>query len=378
MPTQNEILSTIRLKAMMKALQDEREISTDYAFSRRLPDVPAEDSEIMARFIGRVLIADLVADDQRAATYSMGKMTFESTQVPNLKLGIKLTQEQLNQIRQFTQNGGDMVSGAMYPFSERGIMDTLLDSVRARKEALAVARAINGFSYDRLGIKMENVSFGMPADLDVTPVYPWTDHVNGKPVTDTLTLLRYARVRYGIVYKRMTMSIATFNHMTACQEFIDRARFVLFPAQPAAAIPLQNTAYMLNLAKNILGVDEIELYDTRYWIQTEAGELQSAPFLPLSKVVFSDPMNDNKASVADFANGVVTESIVADMTNTGINGTFGGPTRGPVAYSTGGHNPPQITYWGVARGFPRKHMRQETSVLNVGVITDDIPVGEPF
>lgn len=377
MPTQNEILSTIRLKAMMKALQDEREISQDYAFSRRLPDVPAEDSEIMARFIGRVLIADLVADDQRAATYSMGKMTFESTSVPNLKLGIKLTQEQLNQIRQFTQNG-DMVSGAMYPFSERGIIETLLTSIRARKEALAVARAINGFSYDRLGIKMENVDFGMPSDLDVTPTYPWTDHTNGTPVTDVLTLIRYARVRYGIVYKRLTMSIATFNHMTACTEFINRARFILFPSQPAAAIPLQATGYMLNLAKSVLGVDEIELYDTRYWIQTETGVLESAPFLPLSKVVLSAPSNDNNAQAADFANGIVTESMVADMTNAGINGTFGGPTRGPVAYSTGGHNPPQITYWGVARGFPRKHMLQETAVLNVGEIEDDIPVGEPF
>lgn len=377
MPTQNEILSTIRLKAMMKALQDEREISQDYAFSRRLPDVPAEDSEIMARFIGRVLIADLVADDQRAATYSMGKLTFESTSVPNLKLGIKLTQEQLNQIRQLTQNG-DMVSGAMYPFSERGIIETLLDSIRARKEALAVARAINGMSYDRLGIKMENVSFGMPSDLDVTPTYPWTDHTNGTPVTDILTMVRYARVRYGIVYTRLTMSIATFNHMTACAEFINRARFVLFPSQPAAAIPLQATGYMLNLAKSVLGVDEIELYDTRYWIQTEAGALESAPFLPLSKVVFSARQNDNNAMAADFANGVVTESIVADATNAGINGTFGGPTRGPVAYSTGGHNPPNITYWGVARGFPRKHMLQETAVLNVGEIEDDIPVGEPF
>lgn len=377
MPTQNEILSTIRLKAMMKALQDEREISQDYAFSRRLPDVPAEDSEIMARFTGRVLIADLVADDQRAATYSMGKLTFESTSVPNLKLGIKLTQEQLNQMRQYAGNG-DMVSGAMYPFSERGIIETLLDSIRARKEALAVARAINGFSYDRLGIKMENVDFGMPSDLNVTPAVPWTDHTNGLPVTDVLTLLRYARVRYGIVYKRLTMSIATFNHMTACAEFINRARFILFPAQPAAAIPLQATGYMLNLAKSVLGVDEIELYDTRYWIQLESGLLESAPFLPLSKVVLSAPSNDNNAMAADFANGVVTESMVADMTNAGINGAFGGPTRGPVAYSTGGHNPPQITYWGVARGFPRKHMLQETAVLNVGEIEDDIPVGEPF
>jgi hypothetical protein len=50
--------------------------------------VPADDDEIMARFIGFPLIADLIADDAKAVTYSFGKFQFESYKIPKLKVGV--------------------------------------------------------------------------------------------------------------------------------------------------------------------------------------------------------------------------------------------------------------------------------------------------
>ena len=63
----------------------------------------------------------------------------------------------------------------------------------------------------------------------------------------------------------------------------------------------------------------------------------------------------------------------------GMIGSFKGATRGPISYATcESMNPPNITMWGVARGFPRKFMLQANAVLDVGPITDPVSVTEPF
>src|SRR6185369_17819562 len=73
---------------------------------RRTPVVPATDAEIIGRWVGRVIIADIISDDARAAVYSSGKTTFERTAIPNLKTGQLLNQEQLNQLQALNANGG--------------------------------------------------------------------------------------------------------------------------------------------------------------------------------------------------------------------------------------------------------------------------------
>jgi hypothetical protein len=97
--------------------------------------------------------------------------------------------------------------------------------------------------------------------------------------------------------------------------------------------------------------------------------------------VLTDSNNDNRDDVWDFANGIVTESIVADLVDSAVIGNLGGPQYGPIAYATLANptlNPPGLTYWGVARGFPRKHLLQSSAVLTVGTYGDLITVGEPF
>jgi hypothetical protein len=85
----------------------------------------------------------------------------------------------------------------------------------------------------------------------------------------------------------------------------------------------------------------------------------------------------------DFANGVVTESIVAGLmpTQVGTIGGLGNGVRGPVAYSTVkvDLNPPALTLWAVARGWPRRLLLTATAALTVGNFTDTIPpIGDVF
>jgi hypothetical protein len=375
----------LRVTKILKTLDDVRLLPAALVWSGRTPEQNAVDGEIMARFRGRVQIADLIADDQKATVYNAGKFRFETTGIPNLKVGQLLTQEQLKQFEAIAAAGGLAATdpnGALAQL-ENGIMDNILLGLRQRKESIAVARILDGFSYNRLGIKMDNVSFGMPADLKITPSAPWTDHTNGKPVTDILSLKEIAQVRYGIVYDRMTIPLAAFREMIQCVEFQNSARLFLAPNVSFVNLSVQNTEQMINLAQNVLNLRVIETYDARYWSQDDAGNLTSSRFWPINKVALTDTGSDNNRAVADFARGLPTEVTVANMVPTGMIGRLPNGTYGPIGYASGEHNPPQITYWGVDRGWTRKHVEQESAVITVspaagaGAIVDYIPVTEP-
>ena len=377
-----QVLAATRITGKIQALQDRRNLPQNLVMLGRTPVVPAEEGELMVSFIGNPVIADLVADDQKATVYSVGKFRTETHGAPNIKLGQMLTQAQLKLLRQL---GLSQSRFAAFDNTENTILDQLLRGVRMRKEAICWARAMDGYSYRRLGIILENVTWGMPADLKVALEVPITDHANCKIVTYIQNLRRLAQVRYGIVYDRISMSLAAFTEMISCAEFQTKARMYLAPNVSFVNLDTQNTGDMQRLAVRVLGVAEIELVDSRFWTQEEKGPLNSEPFLPINKFVFSARANDNDAMVADFANGVPTEVDVSTLVraSNGIIGALPEDTYGPVGYAEGSLNPPQITYWGVARGWSRKHLKQETAVMTVApevgddAIQEVVPIAEP-
>lgn len=357
------LLGAVRVNKIMRSLQDKRGIPGSLSFLNRTPVVPASDGEIMARFMGQVLIADLIADGQRAGVYSAGKLFLESTAAPNLKVGTALNQEQLNQMNAFLND--IEVDDPLFPMSESRILDNLRLGVSQRMEALIVAAKIGGFSYDRLGIKMSNVSFGMPSDLQITPSNEWTDSTNATPVSDVMVAKRIGRTKYGINYDRMVLTLSAFNAMIATTEFQNKSRTYLAPNVSFTNLNAADTEFQRNLATNVMGLKEIEIKDDRYWTENTDGSLTSSPFLPNYKVILESTQSDNDASVLDFANGVVTESIVSRVGGSRINGQLPANARGPVGYTTAEDNPPSITYWGVGRGFPRRHYQQATACLTI-------------
>lgn len=376
-----QLLEAARINAIIQGLQDVRELPGQLRFLNRTPVVPTEEGEIMARFVGRAQIADLVADDAQANVYSWDKLNFETTNVPNLKHGRNLTQAMLALLNAIRQNGGLQNDMGIFSQYENRIVNDLLLGVRQRMEALCIAMALDAFTYNRFGIQITGASWGMPSDLKVTPSITWDNPTTATPVTDILTLKRLATVRYGQDFNRATMSLTAFMYLIATTEFQNHARFVLPTGIAPSVLPLQNTEYQRNLAQNILGLQEIELYDARYWTQAASGAVTSVPFLPNNKVIFSSTADDNDPNVTDFANGLTVESMINSLTRTDVIGGFPAPMRGPIAYATAANsqlNPPGITYWSVARGFPRKHKLQATAVMTVGTWSDTITTGVPF
>lgn len=368
-------LQARRLTRIIRTFNNSRDVPTDLRFLARTPVVPAADSEVMARFTGQVIIADLVANDQKAVTYDSGRYTFEGTAIPNIKHGRHLTQEMINHLLglQASGVGGEDETGLINDYQNRTIDDLLL-GVRQRMEALLVAMAIDGLSYNRLGIIMTNVTWGMPSDLKVTPAVSWDNAGSATPVADLQAVQLTAQVRYGQMYDRATMSTQAFRYMIATTEFQNKARMYLAPNVSFVNLSTSDLAMMRTLAERVIGMS-IELYDSRYWYQNPDGSLTSAPYLPIVKVVLSFTGDDNNRAASDFANAITTELVVAELgANTGIVGTLGGPQRGPIAYATVPHdlNPPNVTYWACARGFPRKHRLQSTAVLTVGTFADTI------
>lgn len=378
MTTSLQLLQATRINAIMNALQDVRTLPAQLAFLARTPIIPAIDSEILASYQGYVYIADLIADDASAVAYNTGKFILEANTVPNLKIGTPLTQAMLNQLNALVANLASADDRAMFLDWESRTIDALLLGVRQRMEALIIAMHVGSLSYDRLGIKMTNVSWGRPSDLAYTPGTGWDTAGSATPVADILYIRKLAAIRYGVTYNRVTMSTEAFEYMIATTEFQNKAKPFLTVGLTFANLSTSNLNAMMALAEQVIGM-RIELYDARYWYQSGAGAVSSARFLPVTKVILTDSQADNDPTACDFANGVVTESIVGSLAQSAMVGNLGGARRGPLAYATvpPDLNPPTVTYWGVARGFPRLHRKQMSACLTVGTFADPVSSAEP-
>lgn len=382
MPAGLDILNVMRVNQVMQALTDKREMPADLMFNSRIPDVPATEGEIIARMVSRPQIADIIGDDSVAAVYNYGKFTFESVVIPNLKHGRSLNQEQINQLVSFAGPSGlSSADNSAFTMMEANIMDSLLLGIRQRKEALKIAMCLNGMSYNRLGMNLQGVTWGMPSDLNLVVNPAWTDNVNADGISDILNVLLTAQTRYGINYNRVTLSTPAFRYLIAQTKFQNQARVLTPPQLTSIALNynLLNLGQFKGFAEALTGCQFV-LYDSRYWSQDSFGNEASNVYLPINKVIIDSTSNDGDGSCWNFGQVPTTESLIgSEFSVPGLAGRFTGSTRGPIGYATVPHsmNPPNITYWGVDRGWPRKIRQQANAVLTVGTFTDQIPVGDP-
>jgi hypothetical protein len=228
---------------------------------------------------------------------------------------------------------------------------------------LKVAMVVDLLNYDANGIKLENMSFGMPSDLKVTPSDEWSDATNSTPITDILDLISTAQNKYNMVYNRVTMSRTAFRYMIASDEFVALAGNMMPAGFSLAAIPVSADGSLISVAEKVLGMNAarqditIEIDDSAAATVSNGGVVSTERYLPEQYVVLTNSSLDGNPNIWRFANGVVTESIVSSIL--GGAGPIGGMamTEGPIGYATSPNvdmNPPQITCWGVQRGFPQK------------------------
>src|SRR5690242_15722976 len=99
-----DILNTTRINGIMQGLVDVRTIPRPLTFLQRTPVRPARDNEVMALYRGYTLIADIITTGSRAAVYEANRVALEGTEIPNLKHGRKLTEQDIRDIYNLTQS----------------------------------------------------------------------------------------------------------------------------------------------------------------------------------------------------------------------------------------------------------------------------------
>jgi hypothetical protein len=365
--TQMRFLASRRINRIIGTLASQLEVARPLVYLDRLNLVPAFNDELTGRFTGKVLAADIIADDQEALVYESLQLELTSDTVPNIKLGQRLGQRLLDRLQQLEQ--GVLVEGenALRDWDMK-LAENLLLGIRQRQNALACAMMLDALTYDRWGLKITGASWGMPSNLKVTPAVSWATAATATPLSDIWAMDQVASLAYGITYDKITMSTVDFRDMMATTEFANRATLVVganFLLTPAA-LQTKNDPKMLQLSQQVLG-KEIVLDDHTFNTRNNAGTITSTRTLPLHKVLLSRRQDEKDDSVMDMANGVPTESIAADLIGGGPDG-IGGRQYGPLAFYTGRQdlNPPDVVSWAVAKSFPRKFVPESTAVLTVG------------
>lgn len=357
-------LDNVKINAIVQTLADQLENSDKLLFLNRTEVVNAEDDEIVGKWKGSVYAADLIADDQEAPTYEAGSFQFTTTVIPKLKIGKFVSESVIKRIDRLSRSLGTQTDLDFFTNWEMQMGEQLVRGLRQRVNDLICAMHRDVFNYNRFGIQMSGVTWGMPSDLKVTAATDWSDSANSTPITDLQTIaVDTAPDIYGEQFNRVTMSSRAFKYVTLSAEFQNRIKGELRYNFGSGQINTKDTGAMRQLLSNIINM-EVEIYDETFWVKSNNGAKTRQRVLPYNQVIFSNSSDDNSRDAFYFANGVVTESIVGSML--GYDG-FDGEAYGPISYYEPGNlNPPVVQAFGVLRGFPVKMRETSTAVLTVG------------
>jgi hypothetical protein len=374
-----EIFSTARIGRVVQGVVDTRIAGPNNRWSGRVPKVPAVSGEILAKLRSRALLAPIVADDAPAPVQAAARLVFQSDVIPNIKHGRHFTQEQMRLYRSVSQGSaarGDL--SLLTSIRDRTIRD-LLDGIDIEINLMCLSMMLDGYSYDKLGFKF-TATWGMPSVLKSNSAADWTDHTNADPVQDIRGLKRAGQAYWGQMFRRLEMSTPLFLEMVQCAKYQTYAKSFIPQVLVFGNFDPRNTTSMVSLARLTLDVDEIVLVDDRYAYMNPDGTTTTGTYLPVGKVLLTDPADDGNSDAWDFAQDEVGESLIGNFGGAVVGGP---PTnsRGPVSYATvpPDLNPPQVTLWAVDRGFPRKHAEWKSAVLTASTtVTDPLPFNDYF
>ncbi len=382
-----DALSVVRLTRIANKFVDVRDRGVRQYRHQRLNRNPATRDDITASFWGRVMIADLVGLDHAAGTYSDGSMTFRTYNVPKIKIG-----------RQFSETNLDELQAIMDGriTNESRIMDfiaphakTCVEGCRLRSEALYVAMLRDRLDYDRLGYKASGSLWGMPADLNVTSNPTWKNKTTAKPITEITSLLRLARIKYGVDFNRLEMSTAAFQAIVATDEFKSYSEIHLPKTVVLGTnLSVYQTGTMTRLLETAISgyadggyAVTVVLNDDRYNWKEESGKVGSSRLQPINEVYLTSSAHDHDDAFADIGEMPTVESALVGLPGTSVLGADGAAAalsgrRGLISYMTvpPDMNPPSATFWAASVEFPRKHHPAYSAKINIGPVSDDIPI----
>jgi hypothetical protein len=371
----SDLLAVDVIQGVIDDLVDVSTLPQELLFVNRIPSIPAEDGEVIARYNTRVHVAELLFDDQKAIVRATPPIRTQRVDIPKIKHGTLINENMQNVLARIDAGRAARRDVSLAEDYVARTTVEMRQGVFARMETMLAGMALDAFSYDKLGIKITNGSWGMPSDLKVTPTYLWSDATNATPINDLQTLVNVGSTKYGVTYNRITMSTTAFTNATLTAEFRSKAAFYTqIVGVTAQNFPTGDRRSMQQIMSQMLGGMEIEFYDAQVWTENLDGSESSARYLPVNKVILGSTQADNNRLYWDWANAVVPETrpgMVPLMIGAEgeIGGSYGEEREGPIAYATAADphgNPPGQIIWAAGRGYPRKHKETITAVLTVG------------
>lgn len=350
------------IAAITESQQEQAERRRPRRFLDRVPLVDADDEEIIAIWTASRFAADLIAPNQPARTVAAGSLEFNVAELPNIKLGAHLNQQDINRMErlQMRQQAGVAGEEAVFLFWE-DIVRERREGVLDRLNQLACAMLIGNLNYGRLGVEISS-NFLMPSDLRIAPTTLWTS-TSATPINDVLAAQQYTQLTYGWIPDRLTLARQDWINLLATTQWSQLAQMFTKVAAPNAT----NTAYwpqMMTFFQQETGM-MIELEDWGYRTEETDGTVNFHRVMPQGTALLTSSQDDGDKRMFDIGNAPLTEASVARLV--GLNVDLGGQERGPAVFATAPAemNPPQITVWGCARAFPRRKQKCCSAVLLV-------------
>jgi hypothetical protein len=283
------------------------------------------------------------------------------SEIPKIKFGTHLLESDVREILNLGQLQLNL-TGQIPDFVQNlfGLLvGQLVLGRRWRLETMLIASILNGFPYDRMGIKFTG-TFNRATDTIITPSPAWTDATNGLPLTNIGYVLDYFNIRYGKRLNRWLGSRQAFDTMVATDQFRDQSRFHIASLFNTGELPILSRDQNIQVFQRMFPqIEEVVFYDAHYRWEDDAGLRYIQRLLPLNAVILDSTQNDNNRDVRYLGNAPVTESafinrVGAQPMGENTGNIFGGMQRGPYYYTTVPHdlNPPQIDAWAVQHAWP--------------------------
>lgn len=387
-----DFLRELRVDEIMKELQDVRKLPQPLVFLNRLKQVPADNRELIAKQEMRVQIAPMIATNAKAPVFQAQRFHTESNTLGKIKYGTHMDEDQMESWLDLINSPIRDPQGILAGNTIRKMVADQQLGIWQRMEFLAIAMALDGqlssAALNTFGFILNGVTWGRYSDLKITSAIPWEGNpATATPVDDILYARQYRRERYGKETKRITMPTQALRAMiltTNFQHYMQNRlpSFVTYSHEFSG-----DTAYQEKAVAMVLDM-ELVLYDGRFETQAEDGTWSTHRFVPMSTncpIVLDDPADDMNASVQDFGMGMAMEGRLSELM--GDVGAGARPTdfivaptaagaRRPISYAyiPGSMDPVGLTVFSVAKVFPRLYNRASNAVLNIGPLTDLIPV----
>jgi hypothetical protein len=330
----------------------------------RVPTLPADDEEITAVWTQNRIAADVIAPNQAARTVAAGALEFLVAELPIIKMGAHLNQQDINRLQRLIdrRNLGTAGNDEFYLFWDNIVMERR-ESVRERANWMCTGLMLGSLTYDRNGVQF-TVTFNRPADASVPAALAWgTNPTTATPITDINNQANYLALTYGFRPNRVTLTRADFLNLVATTQVKNLSQALIgIPA--TNAINTANLPLMQNYIGTMLGGFTVEIDDSIYRTEEADGTVTSHPVQPVGTAILTDSGLDGDRRYFDFANAPLTENIVARLTGDTDAG-LSGQERGPAVFATcpPDYNPPEITVWGVQRGFPRPRQKVYSGLI---------------